>query len=319
MKFLRFFLGLLVLSPVLAAFEVTIRVVDDQGENVAGANATIDFIGYVQGSSNAYQGITGDDGMFRASGRALHSVFVVANKAGYYEARVDRLPNDRDIDITVVLPRILKPVPLDAFRANPAIPVQNEWVGYDFEAGDWVTPYGSGNVADIRVRYMHEFLGWKFGEKDMAHIRHVNRDVSEEIIKNLYGKWDAVMDISFPGEKEGMHEELRFLEYSKLKLPHTAPSDGYQPTWRYERKNYQPPTTRDNVGFFLRTRVKLDPDGKIISANYAKLVGDIRFAHTGVLIFTYYFNPTPNDRNLEFDPKRNLFPADHPGANVHDP
>jgi hypothetical protein len=25
------------------------------------------------------------------------------------------------------------------------------------------------------------------------------------------------------------------------------------------------------------------------------------------LMFTYYFNPTANDRNLEFDPSRNLF------------
>ena len=25
------------------------------------------------------------------------------------------------------------------------------------------------------------------------------------------------------------------------------------------------------------------------------------------LKFTYYLNPAPNDRNLEFDPKRNLF------------
>ncbi len=25
------------------------------------------------------------------------------------------------------------------------------------------------------------------------------------------------------------------------------------------------------------------------------------------VIFTYYLNPSPNDRNLEFDPKRNLF------------
>ena len=27
------------------------------------------------------------------------------------------------------------------------------------------------------------------------------------------------------------------------------------------------------------------------------------------IVFTYYLNPTPNDRNLEFDPKRNLMPG----------
>jgi len=37
------------------------------------------------------------------------------------------------------------------------------------------------------------------------------------------------------------------------------------------------------------------------------------------LLFTYYFNPVPNDPNLEFNPKKNLFPANFPGANVNDP
>ncbi|MEZ5415708.1 MAG: hypothetical protein R3F03_15480, partial [Opitutaceae bacterium] len=62
-------------------------------------------------------------------------------------------------------------------------------------------------------------------------------------------------------------------------------------------------------------RVVLDDDGSVVSANYSKVMGDIYVSHTGVLRFTYYFNPTPNDRNLEFDPKRNLFPKDRDGTN----
>ncbi len=105
-----------------------------------------------------------------------------------------------------------------------------------------------------------------------------------------------------------------------MKLPHEAPVDGYQPTWHYTANTYSPTTLRDNVGFFLRTRVKLDENGNIISANYAKVIGDFRFSPAnGAMQFLYYFNPVPNDRNLEFDPKRNLFPANFPGANVSDP
>jgi hypothetical protein len=48
-------------------------------------------------------------------------------------------------------------------------------------------------------------------------------------------------------------------------------------------------------------------------------MGDFRHDARGGLIFTYYYNPTANDRNLEFDPKKNLFPASLPGANVNDP
>src|SRR5690606_37036818 len=133
------------------------------------------------------------------------------------------------------------------------------------------------------------------------------------------GKWDAELEISFPGEKEGLFEETRFLPYSELKLPHHAPVEGYVPAWRYTSNSYSPRTARDNVGFFLRTRVKLDEKGSIVSANYAKVAGDFHLDARGFVMFAYYFNPTPNDRNLEFDPKKNLFPANFPGANVHDP
>jgi hypothetical protein len=71
--------------------------------------------------------------------------------------------------------------------------------------------------------------------------------------------------------------------------------------------------------YFLRTRVQLDADGDIISANYAKIYDEIRFDARGLVSFWYYYNPTPNDRNLEFDPARNLFPQSMKGANVANP
>src|SRR5204863_9024831 len=53
-------------------------------------------------------------------------------------------------------------------------------------------------------------------------------------------------------------------------------------------------------GYFFRIRTSVHASGKIVSANYGKIYGDF-------MDFTYYLNPTPNDRNIEFDPKRNLF------------
>jgi hypothetical protein len=46
-------------------------------------------------------------------------------------------------------------------------------------------------------------------------------------------------------------------------------------------------------------RTVLDEMGNIKSAHYGKIYGDF-------MQFKYYLNPTPNDRNIEFDPKRNL-------------
>jgi len=56
----------------------------------------------------------------------------------------------------------------------------------------------------------------------------------------------------------------------------------------------------------IRSRVKCDEQGKIVSANYSKLIGPVRFG-SSVDIFQSVFNPRPNDTNLEFDPKRNLY------------
>lgn len=58
--------------------------------------------------------------------------------------------------------------------------------------------------------------------------------------------------------------------------------------------------------YFLRVRTELDEKGNVKSANYAKVHGDFEFWATSEMRFTYYFNPTPNDRNLEFDPDQNL-------------
>jgi hypothetical protein len=63
-------------------------------------------------------------------------------------------------------------------------------------------------------------------------------------------------------------------------------------------------------GYFFRVRT-VEQDGKIVSARYGKIRGGIevdpRWSSTCSVTLTYYFNPTPNDRNLEWDMKKNLF------------
>ena len=62
----------------------------------------------------------------------------------------------------------------------------------------------------------------------------------------------------------------------------------------------------------FRIRTVLDDMGNIVSARYGKIYGPIEYGESdtnpgGKVRFTYYLNPTPNDRNVEFDPERNLF------------
>jgi hypothetical protein len=48
-----------------------------------------------------------------------------------------------------------------------------------------------------------------------------------------------------------------------------------------------------------------------IRPNYVKIHNDFRYGIDGKIIkflmMDYYYNPTPNDRNLEFDMTKNLF------------
>ncbi len=325
--------SILVLIAMVAAplrgSEVTIRVVDEEARPVALASALIGFAMVNSSRDDAHKGITDSHGVFSARGNAEHSVYVRIDADGYYQSRFRRLPNDRDLNLSAVLRKIVHPLALHALRRNLGtgtptlgLSVQNEWLDYDLAAGDWVKPRGKGEVADIRFKFHNEFKGWQMDDERMAKLRARPdfRNVSEERLRELYAKFDGDLEISFPGEKEGLVEEReRFLPYSQLTMPHEAPTEGYAPTRRYTANTYSPRKEPENVGFFLRTRVKLDKDGKIISANYAKVTGDFQFDARGILGLTYYFNPTPNDRNLEFDPKKNLFPANLPGANVNDP
>lgn len=67
----------------------------------------------------------------------------------------------------------------------------------------------------------------------------------------------------------------------------------------------------DNQSYYFRLRSTTNEHGQLVSAFYRKIRSYIGFGvrgnDTGTIQFTYYLNPTPNDRNLEFDPKKNLF------------
>jgi len=110
-----------------------------------------------------------------------------------------------------------------------------------------------------------------------------------------------------------------------MKMPHLAPKSGYNqlPTLMIEQATFEDSSEIGKAdGYFFRTRVKREGD-KVVSANYGNLVGRINYRPAqldgpwwgdkdkdaptfGSIEFTYYFNPTPNDRNLEFDVERNL-------------
>ncbi|BET65272.1 hypothetical protein ASA1KI_01900 [Opitutales bacterium ASA1] len=303
--------------------DLTLKVSDDTGRPLAGAQATIKFLKI--GGEDVNSGPTDEKGEFSARTEMSLGTFLRAEKTGHYTAQLDNTGNFQipqgTATVPLVLPRVIKPVALHAARVSSIkLPAQGEWLGYDLAAADWVPPHGKGKTADLRFKYSKEFTGWKYSDAEMAESRRINKDQTEEQIRAYYGKWRGVLEVSFPGPKEGVAEETaRYWYYNEMRLPHSAPEEGYKPSLRYEANTYEPRQPEKLVGYYLRTRVRLDADGDIISANYAKIYGDLRFDARGTVSFWYYFNPTPNDRNLEFDPARNLFPQSMKGANVANP
>ena len=55
----------------------------------------------------------------------------------------------------------------------------------------------------------------------------------------------------------------------------------------------------------MRTRVEKNAKGEIIKAHYSVMLGAVRIDELFSWLI-YYFNPTPNNPNLEKDLKRNI-------------
>ncbi len=226
------------------------------------------------------------------------------------------------LEASVILREIKNPIPLYVKAVRMDIPVRDVWLGYDFEVGDWVKPHGKGIKSDMHVRSAPKKL-------DPA-------DPNKSTL--LPGV--ATLEIGF-GEDGGIIRVTKdngWLAVSEMKMPHLAPGAGYKlPTLKIEQTGFgagtsseyeKAPDTEEYLlpkanGYFFRTRVRREGE-KIVIANYGKLMGNINYRPAqldgawwgdekenapafGSIEFTYYFNPTSNDRNLEFDVKKNIF------------
>lgn len=292
-----------------AAFSV--RVIDEQGVPISDATVKTATFEYWDLSGQGFgkdvwkgpEAKTDEDGMvsfeYASSKRGEFSIAVFPVPQGYYQSHwpnykfdgvVDERWTPKNPTIDYVLKKKRNPIPLCAksFYLNPtAIPETGVDCGFDLEVGDWVAPYGSGKISDIVF-----FLNIA---KDNGTYNH-----------------DCTLEVFFSNEGDGIISVPKPLYHgSELRLGYLAPVSGYEPS--LAKKAFADPETKQiTVGFdptqnyYLRIRTKLDENGNIEQANYAKFYGDIEFWVDGNMRFTYYFNSEVNDRNLEFDTSRNL-------------
>ena len=222
------------------------------------------------------------------------------------------LPMKKEVKLeaSITLREIKNPISLYVKAIQMDIPARDVWLGYDFEVGDWVKPYGNGIKSNMRIR---------------SAPKRLDPEVTDGGVL-LPGVATLEIDFGQDGGLVRVTKDNGWLSVSDMKMPHLAPEAGYEqlPTLKIEQTTFEDSSEMGKAnGYFFRTRVKREGD-KVISANYGKLLGRIDYRPVqldkawwgdekknapafGSIEFTYYFNPTVNDRNLEFDVKQNLF------------
>ena len=285
---------------------VKVTVTEEDGTPLEGVNTIVTFLGYKGDQTERVKGLTDRQGVFSAQGRPVLRMSVRMEKEGYYRTDSGRFSRKQDHDVTFVLRKIKNPIPLYAKRIHLQFPKNKEWIGYDLKEGDWVAPHGKGAVSDMLLR------------------------CDTEMISEMNAK--GSFEISFKEDEGIVSQRKNYRASSQMKMPHIAPENGYNNNLLRKEDSYHDKGNEKDIGYFLRTRVVKKGD-KIASAHYGKIQSDFGFDPRGnrlyakdatlksyaTLSFTYYFNSTPNDKNLEFDPQRNLFQDLDPTEQVREP
>jgi hypothetical protein len=264
----------------------TLKAVNEAGKPVAGVKVFVDFSVYKEPIS----GLTDTNGIFVASHRdASENIGIRAERKEYYPFMLEYNkgvynPEKWNPSLTILLRRIGDPIPMYAKEQEMKFPKLDEPIGFDLMAGDWITPYGKGFHSDIMFK---------------AHREIYNAN-----------EFKADLTVTFPNQGDGIvvaPDEL--VAGSEFKTSRVAAESGYKSELVLNYSNTGKPASV--FGYFVRVRTELNPDGTVRSAFYGKIAGNFRFyvgtkAPASGMGFTYCLNPAVNDRNVEFNPKRNL-------------
>lgn len=288
--------------------KLTSEIVDEDGVPVAGAKIGAHF--QMQGRSGIH-GTSNTNGLFTMEDKSRWKMHYGVEKEGYYKTvgeyefgRHDGIVvqdgkwQPWDPEVRVLLRPIVNPIPMYVRIVDSKVLRTNEIVGFDLMVGDWVQPVGKGIVPD----FMFSIKGFWRNYRDN----------------------DSILELRCSKQEDGAVRigDAEIAASSVLKLPRYASEVGYQNmlSWRRARSMREDGATDEMVddlsaggNYFFRIRSETNDLGVVTNAYYGKIRGNVEFVgaadggNGSWLKFTYYLNPTPNDRNMEFDPKRNLF------------
>jgi len=289
--------GCAVLTNVYPSATVRVRIVDDERIPIQGVHCKL----FSNSSDRAPPGLTDTNGIYSV---VMHKIFAdiggVFQKQSYYNTKgdfwsqnwlpgqIEKAPPAGKV-FTIVLKRIVDPVPMYHRLIETYIPKTNGVFGFDLAKGDWVFPDGKGTQADV-------FFD--------ASLRFESRM-----------DFDTQVSVVFTNELNGIqsfHAQTSYKSnssmWSELPPPQIAPNDGYEPNislWKISDGKPRAKThEKEDRNYIFRTRVVTNEVGEITSANYGWTVGDFIVDPSSrkqliYLKFRYYYNPDPHSKSLE--------------------
>lgn len=283
-----------------ATFRLT--VVDDQGKPVPNVKGSAGFWNHRTHTTDSFSSTSNEKGEITLSGRCFYDGAFGLEKEGYYKTtgrhKFSRASDDDveetlftrkwvpDYVSTVVLKKTRNPIPMYSKKCRGKLPAINQAIGFDLKIVDWVKPYGKGENTDMLVTVVTKEV--KFGRKTFTDASVVTFDFP--------GDYNGVQVCDSDGWSKFVsdyHVNLQTPFQKQLVMP--SQNDRYK--WLDKRKH-----------LVFRVRSEVSPTGELLRCHYGKIYPTFDITSEEFALRVVFFNPTPNDTNLEFDPKRNLSP-----------
>ena len=220
---------------------------------------------------------------------------------------------------TVRLQRVEHPIPLcvkrvelrDYERGIGGFDGTNSVLKFDLMKGDWLPPYGKGEVADMRIDTRVDRTGT------------VRRFLPQD------GQWGVLQFYDFVARVE-LHDGDYLLPEvisasAGIKIRSAGKEAVARSITRTKGKRKQVDKNKDwrceyfsdsnpDRCYTFRIRTRRNDKSELVEAYYGKIYGDFEFEgddKKGLIgvKFLYYLNPKSLDRNLEWDMKTNLCPT----------
>lgn len=223
---------------------------------------------------------------------------------------------------TIRLQRVEHPIPLFVKRAElrnyehgiGGFDGTNSVLSIDLVKGDWLPPYGKGEVADMQINSTlfikgRERFRFEPGKYDWLYFYELRNSCS-------FLELDAVSElVTCPNDGIKIRDASIDPASSGIirSLGNRRAIERNGKDWYCEWfKDWDP-----NRCYTFRIRTRRNEKGEIVEAYYGKIYGDFEFEgddKKGLIgvKFLYYLNPKSLDRNLEWDMKNNLCP--NPGG-----